>query len=141
MLGYAGSAAGMISGILQIVRYLRNKKSKDLSEDPTEQPEEGPFDDVPLDGETPPVEPEEESSFPRTSKLQIAINGVNIAGIVFGVAGLATTIGLGVWTLEQLNDATDNVAKRQAQVTKFQTAMKKSIGWARKRCRASTKEL
>ena len=124
VLGYVGDAAGLGSGILQIVRYFRNKKAK--GEEPPEPPEE-PFEDVPLNGETPPVVPEEESSFSKTPKLDRAINGLNIAGIVFGVAGLATTIGLGVWTLDKLNKAISDVESKQTQVTKFQTAMEKVL--------------
>ncbi|KAL9985977.1 hypothetical protein ACROYT_G000028 [Oculina patagonica] len=124
VLGYAGDAAGLGAGILQIVRYFRNKKAQ--GEEPPEPPEE-PFEDVPLNGQEPPVIPEEESSFSRTPKLDKAINGLNIAGIVFGVAGLATTIGLGVWTLEKLNKAISDVESKQKQVTKFQTAMEKVL--------------
>ena len=86
-----------------------------------------PFEDVPLDGREPPVIPEEESSFSKTPKLDKATNGLNIAGIVFEVAGLVTTIGLGVWTLDKLNKAIDDVEKKQTQVTKFQTAMEKVL--------------
>lgn len=120
VMGYAGDAAGLGAGVLQIVRYFRNRKAK--GEEPTE-PVEDPFEYVPLDGVEPPAVVEPESSFTETPKLTKAINGLNIAGIVFGIAGLATTIGLGVWTLEKLDDAIDEVNKKQEQVTKFQTAM------------------
>ena len=125
VLGYVEDVAGLGSGVLQIVRYFRNKKAQ--GGEPAE-PSEDPFgEDVPLMGDEPSVEPETESSFSRTPKLDKAINGLNIAGIVFGVAGLATTIGLGVWTLDELNKAISDVESKQTQVTKFQTAMEKVL--------------
>ena len=123
VLGYVGNAGGLVSGILQIVRYVRNKKAQ--NEQPPEEPD--PFEYVPLDGNEPVVPPEPESSFSRTPKLDKAINGLNIAGIVFGLAGLATTIGLGVWTLDKLDDAINDVESKQTQVTAFQTAMENAL--------------
>ncbi|KAJ7388806.1 hypothetical protein OS493_035590 [Desmophyllum pertusum] len=97
VLGYVGDAAGLGAGLLQVVRYFRNRKAK--GEEPPPSPEE-PFQNVPLDGEEIPVIPEVESSFSKTPKLDKAINGLNIAGIVFGVAGLALQLGWesGRWT-------------------------------------------
>ena len=125
VLGYTGSAAGLGAGLLQIVCYFRKKRAE--GEEPSEPPEEPPFEDVPLDGVEPPPVTETETSFTKTPMLTRVINGLNIAGIVFGVAGLATTIGLGVWTIEKLNDALDDVKKKQAQITKFQNAMEKAL--------------
>ena len=124
VLGYVGDAAGLSSGLLQVVRYFRTRKAK--GEEPTE-PIEDPFEYVPLDGSEPPAVTEPESSFTKTPKLDRAINGLNIAGIVFGVAGLATTIGLGVWTLDKLNKAIDDVEKKQTQVSKFLKAMQDAL--------------
>ena len=50
-----------------------------------------------------------------------------MAGIVFGVAGLGVTIGLGVWTLDKLKDAIKDVKAKQTQVTAFQSAMEKAL--------------
>ncbi|KAJ7339668.1 hypothetical protein OS493_006076 [Desmophyllum pertusum] len=111
-------------GLLQIVRYFRNRKAQG-AEPPEVEPD--PFDYVPLDDVEPPVLPEVESSFSETPKLDNAIKGLNIAGVVFGVAGLAATIGLGVWTLEKLDKAISDVEKKQTQVTTFQTAMQKAL--------------
>ena len=121
MLGYARNTARVGSGLLQIVRYCRNSKAE--GDEPTSEPVTDPFEAVPLGGEDVPVVSEAESSFSSTPKLDSVITGLNIAGIVFGIAGLATTIGLGVWTLESLNKAIDDVDNKQKQVTQFQTAM------------------
>ena len=125
VLGYVGDAAGLGAGVLQVVRYLRVRKAQ--GDKPAEDPVQDPFEYVPLDGETPPAVVEPESSFTETPRLTKAINGLNIAGIVFGIAGLATTIGLGVWTLEKLDKALDDVANKQKQVTQFQTAMQTAL--------------
>ena len=125
VLGYAGSAAGLGAGLLQIVRYFRNRKAK--GEEPSEPPEDPPFEEVPRDGVEPPPTIETETTFTKTPMMTRLINGLNIAGIIFGVAGLATTIGLGVWTLEKLNNALEDVKKKQKQITKFQNAMEKAL--------------
>ena len=120
VLGYTGAGVGVLASLAQVAVYFRNRKAK--GEEPTEPPEE-PFENVPLDGEAPPVVPEGESSLPQTPKLNKLLNGLNIAGIVFGVAGLATTIGLGVWTLDKLDKAISDVEKKQTQVDAFQKAL------------------
>lgn len=51
VIGYTGGTAEVTSGILQIVRYKRNRRAQ--NEDPPEEPD--PFEYVPLDGEEAPV--------------------------------------------------------------------------------------
>ena len=125
VLGYAGSAAGLGAGLLQIVRYFRNRKAK--GEEPSEPPEDPPFEEVPRDGVEPPPTIETETTFTKTPMMTRLINGLNIAGIVFGVAGLATTIGLGVWTLEKLRseEHTSELQSRQYLVCRLLLEKKK----------------
>lgn len=125
VMGYLGDGAGLSGGLLQIARYLRTRKAE--GREPPDPTEEEPFGNVPLDGEEPLVPAETESSFLLTPKFAAVIKGLNIAGTVFGVAGLATTIELGVWTLEKLNKAISDVEKKQKQMTAFQSAMQKAL--------------
>ena len=124
VIGYTVNVAGLGSGILQIVRSVRSRRAEN-EEPPPANPD--PFEMVPLNSENPPAVPDVESSFSRTPKLDRVINGLNIAGIVFGIAGLATTIGLGVWTLDKLDDAISEVEQKQEQVTAYQKAMEKAL--------------
>lgn len=121
VFGYTKNTLKVASGLLQIVRYCRQSKAD--GDEPTTEPVPDPFEAVPLNNEEPPVVPEAESSFSSTPTLDKIITGLNIAGIVFGLAGLATTIGLGVWTLDNLDKAIDDVDKKQRQITEYQTAM------------------
>ena len=120
VLGYTSGGTSVIRGILTLVIKLRERRA--AGEEPAE-PTEVPFEHVPLDGETPPSPAEPTSSFPRSPKLTTFAKGLDIGGIVFGAAGLAMTIGLGVWTLEKLNDAISNVEKKQRQIDAFKKAM------------------
>ena len=87
-------------------------------------PQSGPFEPVvPQNGDAIPARLTEVSSFSRTPTLDKVTQGLNIANAVFGLAGLATVIGLGVWTLDKLKSAIDDVEKKQTQVTAFLTAM------------------
>ena len=126
IMGYTGSAAGLGAGILQVVRYFRSKRAQ--GEEPPPDPElVDPFEYVPLDGETPPIVPETETSFTTTPKLDKTIKGLNIAALVFGLGGLGATIGLGIWTLDKLDTAIEDVEKKQEQVTAFQAAMESAL--------------
>lgn len=53
--------------------------------------------------------------------------GVNIAGIVFSALGLGATIGLGVWTVNKLEDAISDVEKKQKQVSAFRKDMERVL--------------
>lgn len=121
VFGYTKNTLKVASGLLQIVRYCRQSKAE--GDEPTTEPLPDPFEPVPLNGEEPPVVPEAESSFSSTPTLDKIITGLNIAGIVFGLAGLATTIGLGVWTLDNLDKAINDVDKKQKQIKQYQKAM------------------
>ena len=120
VLGYTGAGLGVSSGIVKLVIKLRQRKAS--GKEPSE-PSADPFEEVPLDGAEPPVPTESESSFPTSPKLTKFAKGLEIGGIVFGVAGLATTIGLGIWTIEKLNDAISEVEEKQKQVDAFKKAM------------------
>lgn len=124
-MGLAGQGVAVIGSILDMVEALRKRKASGKT--PTEPPEEGHFDDVPLDGEQPKVPPETETSFSESSTLSKFTKGVNIAGVVFGVAGLVATIGLGAWTVIKLENAISDVDKKQAQVDKFHKAMENAL--------------
>ena len=125
VLGYTGGGIGLLGGLLTLVRWLRNRKASKGEPEPETQPD--PFEDVPLEGGEVPAVPEAESSFPKSPRLTKVINGINVAGVVFGVAGLATTIGLGVWTLDKLNKAISDVERKQRQVDAFEKAMKRAL--------------
>ena len=120
VLGYTAAGLGVTSGIIKLVIKLRERKAS--GQEPSE-PATDPFEEVPLDGAEPPVQTEPESSFPSSPKLTTFAKGLDIGGIVFSVAALAATIGLGIWTIEKLNDAISNVEKKQKQVDAFKKAM------------------
>ena len=120
VLGYTGAALGVTSGIIKLVIKLRQRKAS--GQEPPE-PTTDPFKEVPLEGGEPPVPPEPESSFSNSPKLTKFSKGLDIGGVVFGVVGLAATIGLGIWTIEKLNKAISDVEKKQKQVDAFKKAM------------------
>ena len=138
VIGYGKHAVKALTNLVKVVVYLREAKSK--GEEPPTEPAEEPFENVPLDNEVPPVVPESESSLPQTPKLDKLMTGLNIAGIVFGVAGLATTIGLGVWTLDKLDKAISDVEKKQTQVDAFQKALTDALNVVMKAARLQGKD-
>ena len=107
--------------MVELVRSIREQKAQGTE---PASPQLDPFENVPLDGEEIPARPADVSSFSKAPMLDKVVEGLDIASAVFGVAGLAATIGLGVWTLDKLNKAIEDVETKQKQVTTFQTAMK-----------------
>jgi len=126
VLGYSEQSVKVLSDLIKVVGFLRFKKGKD-GYIPLEEEDEFEMVPVGADGDKPPPVKVETSSLPTSAKLNKLLTGLSIAGLVFGVAGLATTVGLGVWTLEKLDKAISDVNTKQAQVDAFQTAMKKSL--------------
>ena len=128
VLGYTKTGQNVVSNITTIVIVLRERKAS--GEEPPESTDDA-FEMVPLGDEEPVPEPEPEplvptednSSFSNSPKLNKFAKGLEIGGIVFGIAGLVVTIGLKVWTLEKLNDAISDVEKKQKQVDAFRKAM------------------
>ena len=59
-----------------------------------------------------------------TKKAHRILTGVEVAGAVFGIFSLAATIGLGVWTLEKLDEAIQDVRMKKAELTNFEKGMK-----------------
>lgn len=121
VLGYGSGAAGISAGILELVRYWKNKPAGKPEKEPN------PWGDMEMTPTEPTPEPVEPSSVSKTPKLDKWVKGMNIAGAVFGVAGLAATIGLGIWSIEKLNKAIDDVDEKQTQVSQFQKAMEKVL--------------
>ena len=133
VIGYSTVTLAITGGILEIVRRC---KSRSTASKPKGR-ESDPWGDIELTPrgttKTTPGEPTEPTpsveltSVSRTPTLDKWIKGLNIAGAVFGVAGLAATIGLGVWDIEKLKKAIDDVDKKQKEVTAFQNAMVKVL--------------
>ena len=125
VFGYSKTSTEVASALLELVSHIRNRKIE--GEQPVEPTEEPPFEDVPVKPGKQSSTTEVESSFPKTPMLTRIITGINIAGAVFGIAGLATTIGLGVWTIEKLNKALQDLEGIQKQVSAFQKAMEVAL--------------
>ena len=129
VVGYTGAASGLAGGILQLVRWWKNKSGGQPEREPN------PWGDIELNPSeptqptepTPPTVTEEPSSVSKTPKLDKWVNGLSIAGTVFGAASLATTIGFGAWDIEKLKKAIADLDEKQHQISKFQKAMEKVL--------------
>ena len=123
VVGYTGAASGLAGGILELVRRWKNKSGGQQREP------NNPWGDIELTPSEPtqPTATEESSSVSKTPKLDKWVNGLNIVETVFGVAGLATTIGLGVWDIEKLKKAIADLDEKQDKISKYQKAMEKVL--------------
>ena len=127
VLGYTGMTFGVVGGILELVRWWKNRPTL-----PVETGEPNPWGDIEMTGPSsqptePTAIPEEITTASRTPKLDKVIKGVNIAGVVFGVAGLAASIGLGAWSIKKLENAIRDVEEKKVKVSAFQKAMEKVL--------------
>ena len=113
IFGYTGAAAGTLSGIIKIVRKIRAKRQANKEPEPTnENDPESPWEDQP-GGESTPTPAE---TLPETTTTNRLLTGLDVAAAVFAIGGLAVTVGLGIWTLEKLNEAIDNVKSKMKDV-------------------------
>lgn len=148
VLDYGGTAVDVTGSIAEIVCEVREKRAKAKAKgqgQPDETPSDpsetsgGPseetsgmsgeaFEDFEsIEGEANTKETVETVTTLKSSRLDKALEGLNIAGTVFGVAGLGVTIGMGEWTLAKLNSALDDVAKKLEDMTNFQKGMEKVL--------------
>ena len=99
-----------MGGLLGLVEYWRSRPS----DAPTAPGEE----------ETRLVEP---TTLPRTPKFDKLLKGLNIAQLVFGLAGLAAIVAIGIWTEDKLKRAIADVEDKQKQVSAFQKNMEEVL--------------
>lgn len=120
IMGYGGAAVGTLSGIIKIVRKVQANRRANNEPDPTNAGDaESPWRGQPESEGTPPT-PE---TIPVTPKINRLLTGLDVAGAVLSVGGLLATIGLGVWTIIELNNAIDEVKTKQTDVDKLTKGM------------------
>lgn len=61
----------------------------------------------------------------KTPNFERLVKGVNVAQLVFGVAGLSAIIGIGVWTETKLEKVIVYVDRKHEEVLAFQKSMEK----------------
>ena len=119
-LGVAGLGLSTISGAVKAARKIRAKlKASNKTEAGISGDADNPWRDL-SNAEAAPTRKGTTTRSKLAKKISL---GVDVAGTVFSVGGLALTIGLGASTLSKLNDAIDDVEKKQQDVEKFKTAM------------------
>lgn len=127
VLGLGGKAFGafaganrFMGGLLGLVQYWRSKPSNA----PTRE------------GEPPLQEP---TTVFRTPNFEKLVKGLNVARLVFGLAGLSAIIGIGVWTVDKLERAIADVDAKQKQVSAFQKFMEEALDGIVKNAELSAK--
>lgn len=128
VLGHGARAFGtfagtnrFMGGLVELVKYLRNKPPGI-----SQGRETNIWGDVRMRNLAEPEELEpflEPTTVSRTPKFDKIMKGVNIARLVFGVAGLSAIVGIGIWTVDRLEEAIADVDDKQQQVSAFQKAM------------------
>lgn len=128
-VGYTSAAFGLGVGILGLALSWKNKSGGQPKREPSafQDIEVPPLPPTLVTESTQPTATEEPSSVSTVTKLDKWGEGLSIAGTVFGVAGLATTIGLGVWDIKKLKKAIADLDEKQNQISKFQKGMKEVL--------------
>ncbi|CAB4024570.1 Hypothetical predicted protein [Paramuricea clavata] len=129
VMGWIGAGAGTLSGVIKLIIKVRArkaaKKSSPAEEEAIELDAAG-FGRVPLNKETVRVPKNKTTTLPkgRLSKMSL---GLDIGGIVFGAAAFLATIGLGTWSIVELNKALAEVENKQTQVDLYKKSMTKML--------------
>ena len=114
VVGYTGAAVGTISGILRGVRkFVNNRGSVNLTD------ADSPWRGMPRSE----FRPGGFKGFLQSRTASRLLTGLDVAGAVLAVGGLAATVGLGIWSLQKLDEAIAAVAQKRAEVTSFETGM------------------
>ena len=119
VLGVTGLSVTTISSVVRAGRAIR-AKFKDSGK--TESGISGDADN-PWSGLS-----KTEATTPKGTTLRSKVGkwlsvGADVASIAFSVGGLALTLGLGLSTISKINDAIEDIEKKQEQVDTFKTGM------------------
>ena len=120
---YVGVSAKTFSSISDIVGEARDLKARRKTEPGISGDADNPWRDL----STADV-PSSKGTTGRSKVAKKLLLGVDVAGRVFSIGGLALTIGLGAANLTRLNEAIAEVEKKQQEVDTYQAAMKKVLG-------------
>lgn len=124
--GYGGATTVVGLGVLEIVKYWRQRKAEEPTRPPPE--EENPFEGCMGDEEIHfQPSPEEPASLPKSSRLDKAMLGLNIAGVAFGAVAFGLALYQGISTLDKIEKAMAAIEKKQTQLTNFKEGMVKAL--------------
>ena len=114
VLGYTGAAVGTVSGTLRAVRkFFFKRGSVNLTD------ADSPWRGMPKSE----FRPGGFKGFLQSRTASRLLTGLDVAGAVLAVGGLAATIGLGIWSLQKLDESIAVVAQKMGEVQRFETAM------------------
>lgn len=128
ILGYVGGGAATISAIIKTVRAYKAKRAANSEPEPTiDEDPANPWKGVPVEpAEAQPTEAQPAEAVDTIGASTLTnrlLLGLDVATTVFALGGLGLTVGLGIWTLDKLDDAIEEVEKKQKEVDEFKAAM------------------